>query len=189
MTHPIIITSPRTSLKVLIHYSTFTTPFGSCLVASTTQGISNVLFFDDPEEGLRDLQSHWPRGLLKESALPYHTDIEQYIAKNQPLRNIPLHVHGTPFQISVWQSLLTIPSGQTTTYGAIAKELGASSLLSRAVGTAVGANPIGYVIPCHRVLKSNGDIGDYRWGVEKKRAMLAWESDSLNNQVFNAPLC
>lgn len=177
MTHPITITSPRTSLKVLIHYSTFTTPFDSCLVASTTQGISNVLFFDDPEEGLRGLQSHWPQGLLKESVFPYHTDIEQCIAKNHPLRNVPLHVHGTPFQISVWQALLTIPSGQTSTYCAIAKELGVPSFLSRAVGTAIGANPIGYIIPCHRVLKSNGDIGGFRWGIEKKRAILACEKN------------
>jgi AraC family transcriptional regulator of adaptative response/methylated-DNA-[protein]-cysteine methyltransferase len=91
------------------------------------------------------------------------------------LNEIKLHLNGTPFQLKVWQSLLNIPQGKLTTYGAIAKSIG-SPKSSRAVGTAIGVNPIAYLIPCHRVIRSSGEMGGYMWGVTRKSAMIGWEA-------------
>ena len=89
-------------------------------------------------------------------------------------QTLPLHVQGTNFQINVWQALLKIPKGQLTSYGQLARDIG-NPKASRAVGSAVGANPIAFLIPCHRVIRATGVIGDYRWGATRKRSMINWE--------------
>ena len=168
----IYVNPPQTD--ILIYYSTCATPFGQCLVASTDHGICHILFFDELAFGIADLQSRWQKNTLVHQHKPFHTDIKNYFSNKLLSSKIKLHLHGTLFQIKVWEALLTIPHGSTTTYGAIAKQLGTPGM-SRAVGTAIGANPIGYIIPCHRVIKATGEISGYRWGVERKRAMLVWE--------------
>ena len=160
---------------LMIYYSTFDTKFGHCLVASTNRGVCTVLFFDTLAEGEEDLRSRWLRARLIKKAQPFHGVIRDYLADLKPTSKIKLHVKGTNFQIKVWEALLSIPEGGLTSYGAIAKQIGAPGS-SQAVGGAVGDNLIAYIIPCHRVLKATGEISGYRWGVERKRVMLAYEA-------------
>ena len=89
---------------------------------------------------------------------------------------MPLHIHGTNFQIKVWEALLSVPPGAAVSYSDLASAIGRDAKASRAVGRAVGANPIAYLIPCHRVLRADAEIGGYRWGTDRKRAMLGWEA-------------
>lgn len=166
-----------------IYYSIFKTPFGWCLVASTEKGICNILFSDRKNEVVQDLNERWPRAEIISKVLPAHRQIEACFKKTTSrtkFMKIKLHLYGTNFQIDVWEALLTIPECGVVSYGDLAEKLG-DKKMSRAVGTAVGNNPIGYIIPCHRVLKSTGEIGGYRWGIERKRAMLGWEAGRRNN--------
>ncbi|HEY1037398.1 MAG TPA: methylated-DNA--[protein]-cysteine S-methyltransferase [Candidatus Paceibacterota bacterium] len=166
-----------------ISYSTFDTQFGLCLVASTFRGICCILFGESVNDLLTDLESRFPAAKIGEKNAESHAEIQKYFnqlssasaAAAGSVPKIKLHLHGTNFQIQVWQALLSIPEGAASTYGKIATKLGDKNL-SRAVGTAIGKNPIGYIIPCHRVLKSTGEIGGYRWGPERKRAMLGFEA-------------
>lgn len=165
--------------NLVIRYSTFDTRFGLCLVASTPRGICNILFADTKEEALADLKSRFPNAKLMHVPEPSHKEIQSYLAGIAPKSKIKLHLYGTNLQLKVWEALLSIPEGKLATYGDIAKKIGDKNL-SRAVGGAVGDNPIGYLIPCHRVLKSTGEISGYRWGVERKRAMLGYEAIRRN---------
>ncbi len=172
--------------NLTIHYSTFETKFGRCLVASTNRGICNILFADTAEETLADLQSRWPKVHLVHTTPkkePAHIQIQNYFAGISPRSKIKLHLHGTNFQIKVWEALLSIPEGEISSYGQIAGKIG-DKKLSRAVGAAVGDNPIGYIIPCHRVLKSTGDISGYHWGVSRKRVMLGYEAIRRNDRRY-----
>ncbi len=155
-----------------ISYSTFKTQFGLCLVASTDIGICNVLFADNTKVAVRDLQSRWSLSKIMKKHELMHKSIEKFFSGlSTNLPKVTLHLKGTDFQIKVWRALLTIPKESTSTYKEIAERLG-DSKLSRAVGTAIGNNPIGYIMPCHRVLTSTGKLGGYRWGINRKRKML-----------------
>ena len=101
--------------------------------------------------------------------------LKVFQASWRDLDEIKLHLLGTPFQLKVWEALLKIPSGSLSTYGAIAKEI-EKPKSSRAVGTAIGSNPVAYLIPCHRVIRSNGELGGYMWGTNRKQAIIAWEA-------------
>ena len=161
-----------------IYYSIFKTRFGWCLVASTEKGICNILFSDGKNKMIKDLKKTWPKVKTIKKSLPAHRQIEIYFKSTAlyPKRlKVKLHLHGTDFQFKVWKALLSISTGDVVSYGDVATRLG-DKKMSRAVGTAIGNNPIGYIIPCHRVLKSTGEIGGYRWGVKRKKAMLRWEA-------------
>lgn len=157
-----------------IYYSTFITRFGKYLVASTTKGICAVFFCNKVIDALTALKSRWPKATFIEKTKPSHKTVQKYFLHQKNISGIKFHLQGTDFQIKVWKALLTIPRGKTSTYAQIAKQIGRSKAV-RAVGTAVGANPIGYLIPCHRVLSSDGGIGGYRWGTKIKHAMLTYE--------------
>ncbi len=159
---------------VTITYSTAETPFGNCAIGSTERGICTIIFFDT-DNGLALLQERWPRATLVNKLRPEHDNVRRYLCGLTPTSKIKLHLRGTNFQIKVWEALLSIPEGRASTYGALAKQIGFSGS-AQAVGGAVGDNPIAYIIPCHRVLKATGEISGYRWGVERKRAMLAYEA-------------
>ena len=161
--------------NLVIRYSTFETKFGSCLVASTERGICNIFFFDEKEKAVEDLRSRWPKANILHKAEQFHAEVKNYFLGLDPKSKIKLHLRGTNFQIKVWEALLSIPEGKITSYGSIAQHVGTPKC-SRAVGAAIGDNPVGYIIPCHRVLKSTGEISGYRWGVERKRAMLLYEA-------------
>ena len=166
--------------NLTMRYSSFTTLFGMCLVASTGRGVCAVLFSDSAKGVVDDLRGRWPKARLVRRPESSHEQVKKCLQGLIHAASIKLHLHGTSFQIKVWEALLSIPAGTTSTYGDVAGTLG-DRKLSRAVGMAVGSNPIGYVIPCHRVLKSTGEIGGYRWGVERKRAMLFSEASRGKN--------
>ena len=151
---------------------------GECLIAVTPRGICHLAFVNPVtrSETLERLKHDWPRAELRADqsatreaitkAFPTHVS-----AKHSPLS---LHIKGTNFQLKVWEALLKIPDGAVTTYGAIATDLKAPNA-SRAVGTAVGSNPVSWLIPCHRVIRASGELGGYAWGIERKKVMLLKE--------------
>ncbi|MGZ5802726.1 MAG: methylated-DNA--[protein]-cysteine S-methyltransferase [Xanthobacteraceae bacterium] len=154
-------------------------PFGTALVVATERGLAGLGFADPGEEkaALEDMQRRWPRARLVENSAFTATlarrifDPSQW-SKDQPLRVVMI---GTDFEVRVWETLLDIPMGRASTYSDIAKKLGKPKA-ARAVGAAVGKNPISFVVPCHRVLGKSGDITGYHWGLTRKRAMLGWEA-------------
>jgi AraC family transcriptional regulator, regulatory protein of adaptative response / methylated-DNA-[protein]-cysteine methyltransferase len=151
-------------------------PFGIALVMATEKGLCGLGFGDEGEEAqmLADMRSRWPKALYRENAARTAA-ISARIFGAERGGEVGLHLLGTPWQIKVWQALLAIPDGRVTTYRAIAESI-ASAKSSRAVGTAVGRNPISWLIPCHRVLGSDGALHGYHWGLPRKRAMLAVEA-------------
>ncbi|OSP56579.1 bifunctional helix-turn-helix domain-containing protein/methylated-DNA--[protein]-cysteine S-methyltransferase [Pseudoruegeria sp. SK021] len=170
----------RGGAGLTIRYAQIDTAFGPALAMATERGLCGLAFTADcgPEAGFADLQRRWPRATFTEDpgrvgplalrALGIATDAA-------PRGVADLHLIGAPFQIKVWEALLRIPSGQVTTYSDIARAVGHPKA-ARAVGTAVGRNPISWLIPCHRALRKGGALGGYHWGLPVKRAMLAWEA-------------
>ena len=158
-----------------INYSFAESPFGNILVASTSKGICHLMFADDDTKAFQALRSQFPNAafhqkldLIQQNALFIFThDWEK-------LSEIKLHLKGTEFQLKVWETLMKIPSGKLSTYGQIAHKIDKPKA-SRAVGTAIGDNPVAYLIPCHRVIQSTGTFGQYHWGSNRKAAMIGWE--------------
>lgn len=159
-----------------INYSFATSPFGNILVASTQTGVCHIAFEHDESQGLARLMARFPRATFHASS-DRHQQAALHIFQQdwQQLDDIKLHLAGTPFQLKVWESLLRIPFGGLVTYGNIAQRIGHPSA-SRAVGTAIGSNPIAYLIPCHRVIASSGALGGYMWGETRKSAIIGWEA-------------
>ncbi|MGD9418008.1 MAG: methylated-DNA--[protein]-cysteine S-methyltransferase [Verrucomicrobiota bacterium JB025] len=152
------------------------TPFGHALIATTPRGICHLSFFDPAEKqaALATLTADWPLSDFRfhdPSATALATRIFQPAPAAAPLK---LHVRGTAFQLRVWRALLEIPPGTLASYSTVATRAGTPKA-TRATGTAVGSNPISYLIPCHRVIRETGVIGNYRWGPTRKRAILAYE--------------
>ncbi|MFZ6025933.1 MAG: methylated-DNA--[protein]-cysteine S-methyltransferase [Bacteroidota bacterium] len=159
-----------------IHFSYAESPFGNLVIASTPKGICYMAFEDDETKALNNLKEKFPNATYQQKL-----DIIQqnalFIFQNDwtQLPKIKLHLKGTDFQLKVWESLLKIPMGKLSTYGSIAEQVGNTNA-SRAVGTAIGSNPVAYLIPCHRVIQSTGQIGGYMWGPTRKTAIIGWES-------------
>jgi len=151
-------------------------PFGLAIVLTTDKGLCGLGFgaAADEEAMLVDMRARWPKALYRRDDAMADAAVAKIF---DPARNaiLPLHLIGTPFQVKVWEALLAIPSGGFSTYGAIAQSL-KSPKACRAVGAAVGRNPISWLIPCHRALGATGALTGYHWGVERKRAMLAVEA-------------
>lgn len=159
-----------------INYSFSESPFGKILVASTHKGICYMGFADDTQNAFSELQKRFP----KASFLEQMDDFQQnalliYTQDWSKINTIKLHLKGTEFQLKVWEALLKIPTGNLTTYGTIAERI-QKPKASRAVGTAIGNNPIAYLIPCHRVIQSTGTFGNYMWGKARKTAIIGWEA-------------
>jgi len=161
--------------NVQINYSFAESPFGSLIVASTSKGICYMAFEEDQQRAITNLNAKFPNAeiqqkfdVLQQNAL--------FIFQNDwtKLNKIKLHLKGTDFQLKVWESLLKIPMGKLSTYGNIAEHIG-NPKASRAVGTAIGSNPVAFLIPCHRVIQSTGTFGGYLWGTTKKTAIIGWE--------------
>ncbi|AQT60040.1 cysteine methyltransferase [Cellvibrio sp. PSBB023] len=159
-----------------INYSFADSPFGQLIIASTTKGICHLFFATDKQQAVDNLRSRFPQATLhpatdklQQNALGiFHKDWRQ-------LDQIKLHLAGTPFQLKVWESLLKIPQGNLVTYGDIAQHIDKPSA-ARAVGTAIGSNPIAFLIPCHRVIQNTGRLGGYMWGETRKTAIIGWEA-------------
>ena len=150
---------------------------GSILVAATERGVCAITLGDDPDALLRDLQDRFPRARLRGGDADFERMVATVIGFVESPAvglDLPLDLQGTSFQLRVWQALRAVPAGQTVTYGEIARRLGIPKA-SRAVGGAIAANPVAVAVPCHRVIRSDGDISGYHWGVARKRALLARE--------------
>lgn len=159
-----------------INYSFSESLFGNLISASTEKGVCYIAFENDQTKAFSDLKLRFPNAeflenkddLQKNALSIFNLDWEN-------LNQIKLHLKGTDFQLKVWESLLKIPIGKLSTYGNLADEIG-NPKASRAVGTAIGSNPVAFLIPCHRVIQSSGKIGGYMWGSDRKQLMIGWES-------------
>ncbi len=167
---------------VAIDFGFHACPFGVALVMMTNKGVCGLGFGDEGEEEamLADMKARWPQASYRENPARAAKIIGQ-IFDIERQGDISLHLMGTPWQMKVWEALLSIPSGKLATYRTIAEKVD-SPKASRAVGAAVGHNPISWLIPCHRVLGSNGALTGYHWGVMRKRAMLAVEAARSEDQ-------
>lgn len=158
-----------------IHYQFAETLFGEVLIASTHKGICALTFVQHQADALEQLKSQFPQAIFKQQADQFQQSALVLFQKDQRrLAEIKLHLKGTDFQLKVWQSLLKIPMGQLSTYGELAKAI-EHPKAARAVGTAIGNNPVAFLIPCHRVIQSTGAFGGYEWGATRKMAMIGWE--------------
>jgi len=165
-----------------ISYGFHPSPFGVALVMATPFGLCGLAFSDPGEEqvALADMRSRWPNAQYTENSALTAPYAARIFSPGQWQNGQPLRVTmiGTDFEIRVWQTLLKIPVGKASTYGDIATAIG-SPKAARAVGAAVGKNPISFVVPCHRVLGKSGDLTGYHWGLTRKRAILGWEAGKL----------
>jgi AraC family transcriptional regulator of adaptative response/methylated-DNA-[protein]-cysteine methyltransferase len=167
-----------------IWYGIHPTPFGDCLVASTSRGICNLHFLDttSKDTAAHILRSEWSNADILQDQRTTKEICDRIFApnttNNQPL---VLLVKGTNFQIQVWRALLSVPFGRITTYQGLAAAMGRPTA-ARAVGNALGSNPVGYLIPCHRVIRESGEFGSFRWGLERKTMLLGWEASRVQNQ-------
>ena len=164
-----------------INYSYAESPFGNILVASTSKGICYMAFADDEKETLKTLQKNFPNARYKQMVdLIQQNALYIFTHDWKKLSNIKLHLKGTAFQIKVWETLLKIPMGQLSNYGTIANQI-ENPKASRAVGSAISDNPVAFLIPCHRVIQSTGNFGQYHWGGNRKTAMIGWEAAKIND--------
>jgi AraC family transcriptional regulator of adaptative response/methylated-DNA-[protein]-cysteine methyltransferase len=162
---------------LLLRYGVHETPFGNAMITATDRGLCALEFLNGggSEAAIAQLAGRWPLAELREDSRAAGEHAARIFGRGSARDTLALHLHGTNFQIRVWEALLRVPEGALTSYGAIAERIGAPRAV-RAVGTAVGQNPIAYLIPCHRVIRNTGAFGEYRWGASRKRAMLGWES-------------
>ena len=161
-----------------IEYAVHDTPFGKAFIAITPRGICNLSFLGNMETDrhLAVLHNKWPHAMLHENRQKTLAVIKTMFSGEKKLdRPVSLHVTGTNFQISVWKALLQIPHATVVSYSQVATAIGRPSS-ARAVGLAVGANPVAFLIPCHRVIQQSGKLGGYHWGETRKHAIHAWES-------------
>ncbi|TND52734.1 bifunctional transcriptional activator/DNA repair enzyme AdaA [Aeromonas dhakensis] len=163
---------------LVIDHGVHDTPFGQAFVALTQRGVCNFSFLDEqaPQAPLAALAHSWPEAELREAPSRTRGVIHtMFDGSKAPDRPISLHVSGTNFQISVWRALLQIPPAKVVSYAQVASAVG-NPKAARAVGLAVGANPVALMIPCHRVIQQNGKLGGYHWGETRKQAIHAWEA-------------
>ncbi|MGY8872547.1 MAG: bifunctional transcriptional activator/DNA repair enzyme AdaA [Pseudomonadales bacterium] len=159
-----------------VSYNFAQTPFGQVIVASTGKGVCHMAFEEDAEQALTALKQRFPYALYHQDTDKFQQDALLIFQKDwQQLDKVKLHLHGTAFQLKVWDSLLKIPKGRLASYGEVATVIG-NPKASRAVGTAIGSNPVAFLIPCHRVIQASGNIGGYMWGITRKSAIIGWEA-------------
>ncbi|KNG93358.1 bifunctional helix-turn-helix domain-containing protein/methylated-DNA--[protein]-cysteine S-methyltransferase [Pseudaestuariivita atlantica] len=160
-----------------IFWGWFESPFGPALVMGTEKGLCGIGFAEEAgtDAAMADLVNRWPNASYVEDTSRLRPWVLSAFGVENPGEPVPLFLIGAPFQIKVWEALLRVPSGMVTTYSEIAQSIGTPRAV-RAVGTAVGRNPISWLIPCHRALRKSGGLGGYHWGLERKRMMLAREA-------------
>ncbi len=166
----------RGGAGLVISYGWFDSPFGEVLAMGTDRGLCGLAFAEEfgRDVAMDDMTGRWPKADFIENPQA----IAPWVSAAFGQQETPLHLIGAPFQIKVWEALLAIPSGHVTTYSEIAQHIGNPKAV-RAVGTAVGKNPVSWLIPCHRALRKSGGLGGYHWGLPVKRAMLAYEAARL----------
>jgi len=175
----------RLGENIEIRYGYHTSIFGLVFVAVTDRGICQLTFEDsnsseDSEQdygALIQLKRDWPKACLIHDQAATEAYVTPLFSNDMP--DIKVLAKGTNFQVQVWQALLRLPYGATTSYQAIANAIGKPKAV-RAVASAIGSNPLAYLIPCHRVLRGTGELGGYRWGLDRKSALLGWEATNLD---------
>jgi AraC family transcriptional regulator of adaptative response/methylated-DNA-[protein]-cysteine methyltransferase len=168
------------SKDLKIAYSFSNTPFGETLIASTVKGVCYLAFSDNKELTLGRLKRMFPYATYTNRIDEHHQQILPFFGDDwKNLKPIILHLKGTEFQLKVWNILLQIPPAGLTTYGEIALRM-KNPKAARAIGTAVGSNPVAFLIPCHRVIRSDGALGGYHWGLPCKINMINWEKERFN---------
>ena len=166
--------------QLQINYSFAETPFGNIIVASTPKGICHLAFAENEKDAMQQLHLQFPNAQFRQVVDTIQQNALFIFTQDwKDLSKIKLHLKGTPFQIKVWEALLKIPMGDVSTYSGIANSINNPNA-SRAVGTAIGDNPVAFIIPCHRVIRSTGDFGQYHWGSIRKTAMIGWEAAKVN---------
>lgn len=165
-----------------IAYGFHASPFGEALVMTTARGVCGVAFVDEDQQqtragALEDMTRRWPKACFREAPTETQASVGRLFQPSrwqatQPLRLVLI---GTDFEVRVWETLLKIPLGRAVSYADIARHLGQPTA-SRAVGTAVGRNPISFAVPCHRVMRGDGQLAGYHWGLTRKRALISWET-------------
>jgi len=162
--------------NLAINYSYADSPFGNILIASTEKGICHLAFSDEVHEAFIQLKDQFPNATFNQK-MDFIQQNALFIFTHdwEKLNHVKLHLKGTDFQIKVWETLIKIPSGKLTTYGQVARQIN-NPKASRAVGSAIGDNPVAYLIPCHRVIQSTGNFGQYHWGRNRKTSMIGWEA-------------
>lgn len=182
----------RQGAGLQIFYGVHPSPFGECLLGATERGICYLAFITDArrEEVLADLYERWGEADLSENPQMTQPLLDQIFPPTPPSgrRSLTLFLRGTNFQIKVWQALIKIPPGFVCSYEDIARAIGKPPSAARAVGNAVGANLVSYIIPCHRVIRKMGLVGNYRWSPTRKKAMLGWEAARRYRQETDASL-
>jgi len=165
-------------------YGFHASPFGQALLIATDRGIAGIAFVDEesgqtPQDTLADMMQRWPKAHYVEAPDKTARHARQIFAaewnQDRPVRLVMI---GTDFDVRVWETLLKIPIGRAVSYTDIARHIGTPSA-ARAVGAAVGRNPLSFVVPCHRVLRGDGSLGGYHWGLTRKRALIGWETGRL----------
>ncbi len=169
--------------NLIINYSYAESPFGNMLVASTLKGICHMAFADDSKEAFKEMKLKFPNATYNQVVDLMQQNVLYIFTHDwSKLNEVKLHLKGTEFQLKVWETLLKIPMGKLTTYGSIAKQINLPKA-SRAVGTAVGDNPVAFLIPCHRIIQSTGVFGNYHWGAVRKSAIIGWEAARMEKQA------
>ncbi|GAB3590014.1 methylated-DNA--[protein]-cysteine S-methyltransferase [Hymenobacter daeguensis] len=159
-----------------IEYSFGDSPFGRYLVASTAKGLCKLVFTADDAQALAELRQEWPNAAFIAAEAAAHAQVAGFFTRTfSPAQRLHLHLKGTAFQLKIWESLLRIPEGELRTYAQVAAAAEQDAAV-RAAGTAIGANPVAYLIPCHRVIRGTGELGQYRWGAPRKAALVGWEA-------------
>lgn len=166
-----------------INYGFHATPFGRCLIGVTSRGVCWLSFINDNNDAseLANLQSHWEKSVLKEDEQATALYIDKIFSNAKGIDSkLNVLVKGTNFQLKVWNALLNLHSGELVTYQHIANRIGNPKAL-QAVGSAVGANSLAYLIPCHRVIRKEGRLGEYRWGSSRKKVLIAYEQTAVDH--------
>jgi AraC family transcriptional regulator of adaptative response/methylated-DNA-[protein]-cysteine methyltransferase len=172
-------------MELNIKYGFSNTIFGKLLVASTPKGICYMAFYEDEDRALDLLKAKFPKATYMQQVDELQQNALLIFQKDwSRLQEVKLHLKGTDFQLKIWEALLKIPVGELSTYGKIAQQIGSPSA-SRAVGTAIGSNPIAFLIPCHRVIQATGTFGGYMWGNTRKTAIIGWEQALLEMSAEN----
>jgi len=167
----------RGGAGLIIRYGFAATPFGECLLALTDRGVCSLAFLDhsNRNQAVTELKRQWPQGALQQTTREIHVLAQRLFASTHRGVTLPLLVRGTNLQVKVWEALIRLPPGAVMSYEALAAGIGAPRAV-RAVASAVARNPIGWLIPCHRVIRKTGAFGEYHWGEARKKAMFAWEA-------------
>lgn len=177
VTFEVASSKPSVYEKATLWYGVHRSPFGRCFIACSSKGIHHLSFVDtndDIHDRLQRIHKDWPTmSLLKDKALT-EVCIKKIFKSGDIKRSFHLVLKGTPFQQKVWRALIAVPKGELVQYTHIARSIGHAKAV-RAVGSACGKNSIAFLIPCHRAIAKGGGLGGYRWGIERKKALLQWE--------------